>query len=819
MDFIFQDVDNNKSFKYLQLLIKHDASELFDWLSTCMMDQGGPYSIYERAESVQQHYQIISHMMESVNQFKWRSDQVSHFYMLMLRFMCKGIIPIQNFSQKLMMHLINDRSTAVHDKQVLMQQLIDKLGHFPQWIVDDHESISKQLQDAQLYRLAAHLHKHLNHIDKTVHCYLMDRPPYNQTVFVYLNDESQSHHIQSVRTAILEHIKSLFALDAIKTSRLLVRHHHEIHNEIMSALRANKKDDHMLYQYLHHMVNQENQPDPIKVQLAILMCQYSPASVPDFLQTFSSHDASILRACEKYQISEAVSYLYEKRGQVEKALDFVMDKIHLALDRVIDELYDQSIEFESDRPLVDVPLVRFEKEMYPVEKCPLIFETIDRIIDAIIMCKRNTLLKKLTEGEVKKLWFGLLDHFVEPLSSLQQVYYKNDQLERSNSASNHQNEGTNELMTMIQSNQEQLDLYTLKLNSSISKMTQLTLEQKSSSSTGDDDENNDENDFKNQMDRAEKDVNRYKKLVNAARSKLNLNQIKLEQHKNRSEKLTTHKNSAHNMPKCVNLWMQQIYMKFIKLIRMFMMGNVPVPDMLQKLFLEESNGNVTSDQITNVRCDIFEMLNLYNYEQTLLYDAANILERDTFDLVNSYMDQLQSGLIPSDTTCGLCASALARQWSRDDHVRVFDCGHAYHDLCLGGLQVCPCCSTQLIKKKKKKKKNLLANVLNHKNEQLGEFDKNQCINVQNCLNLESKMGLFKQLLVESNMVNYKYQKKLREEGNKSASTLMYHGVDEANVPSHVNKTSVNIVVTKKKVAFEPINRGSLCVSLEKLFPE
>jgi uncharacterized Zn finger protein (UPF0148 family) len=314
-------------------------------------------------------------------------------------------------------------------------------------------------------------------------------------------------------------------------------------------------------------------------------------------------------------------------------------------------------------------------------------------------------------------------------------------------------------------------------------------------------------DDEDEKEQIEKDTKRYKKLLSAAKQKLKSNNAKLDQIENQKQKLLTDKNAPQNMHKLVNLWMQRIYMKFSRLTIAFMIGSVPVPDILEKMIIDAAK-NETFGQI---RDTIFRMLFLYNYEHTLMDNAGNILERDTFSLVQIYMEQLQRGLIPTCTSCLICTNTLARQWHRDDQVRVFTCGHAYHNLCLGGLQVCPQCTSRMIKKKRGAKK-----ILATSQTPTGDLDIHRFKQVDESLREDGKVPLLKQLLVESNLVNYKYQKKQRSQGN--TGTTVAYGTMTDVIPQNVGKAAVDIVFTKKKVTYEPINRGGITIPLSELFP-
>ncbi len=399
------------------------------------------------------------------------------------------------------------------------------------------------------------------------------------------------------------------------------------------------------------------------------------------------------------------------------------------------------------------------------------------------MCKRNTLRKKLAESDVKKLWFSLLNNFLNPLLQLR-LAYEDKHIEAEAT-------GKEELLEVIKNNQDQMELYTIKLVQVRERKEEL------------EDEEDDEDD----RIQIEKDEIRYKKLLAAATQKLKLNRAKLEKMENQAQETLHDKNAPQNMHKLVNLWMQRIYLKLSRLSIAFMIGSVPVPDILDKIVVDAAR-NETFGQI---RDTIFRMLSLYNYGHTLMDNANNIMERDTFTLVQLYMEQLQRGIIPTSTTCSLCTNTLARQWHRDDQVRVFTCGHAYHNLCLGGLQVCPQCTSRVIKKKQKKSKLLHALQVTG-----GEADIKRLKLVDETTHEESKMDLLKQLLVESNMVNYKYQKRQRAQGNNS--TTVAFSTTSDTIPQNVSRVPVTMISKKKKITFEPINRGEVQVPFTELFP-
>lgn len=321
LKYIFQDKNakvqgGQRNYKYLETIIQFNASEFFEILSIAYADSGITAPFDGNEQEMNRMTQILITLM---NNQKWRREQVSHFYTFLLRFMAKGIIPQGDLFQKIFKQLVTDKTEISHvasiERQTLFQEVLESDSSHFSWINDQ---VIKSVEENKLYQLSAYLYRHKGNYGKVISNYLSD-PLLSGEVYPYLKELSSSDQIQLVRQAILENLRPLMNRDPERMSSLLASCHAELHPEVMVELRQNKKDETLLYHYLKFIISYAQTSaaipitDDIHMTYVLLLCQFDKTQVPNYLTTFQTNDVSaILKACEKYEIPEAVSFLYEK---------------------------------------------------------------------------------------------------------------------------------------------------------------------------------------------------------------------------------------------------------------------------------------------------------------------------------------------------------------------------------------------------------------------------------------------------------------------------------------------------------------------------
>jgi hypothetical protein len=174
----------------------------------------------------------------------------------------------------------------------------------------------------------------------------------------------------------------------------------------------------------------------------------------------------------------------------------------------------------------------------------------------------------------------------------------------------------------------------------------------------------------------ENEIKTKTNLVQSFKNKINQLQSKLEELTVNKAVIDENASSPYNIHKLANLWLQKILYKFVKHIIEEMIDHVPIPDILDQLI--EENG---SDEFSNIRYLIFQLLDKDIFDQELLAITNRILDADTFHLCQEYQVKLQQGVYPANSNCIICGHPLARRWSDEKTIRIESNGSSYHLSC------------------------------------------------------------------------------------------------------------------------------------------
>jgi hypothetical protein len=90
-------------------------------------------------------------------------------------------------------------------------------------------------------------------------------------------------------------------------------------------------------------------------------------------------------------------------------------------------------------------------------------------------------------------------------------------------------------------------------------------------------------------------------------------------------------------------------------------------------------------------------LNAFDYDLLLATNA--LIESDAYTLTEIYKSRMEGGLYPKNPACQICGTIHARPHNRNDVVKIFPCGHAYHGVCLGIHKHCQQCMMRVGKSK------------------------------------------------------------------------------------------------------------------------
>jgi hypothetical protein len=131
---------------------------------------------------------------------------------------------------------------------------------------------------------------------------------------------------------------------------------------------------------------------------------------------------------------------------------------------------------------------------------------------------------------------------------------------------------------------------------------------------------------------------------------------------------------------------------FAKGVLSGMMNHVPLPAILAKITRDQQKG-----EFREFRETITSMLEAYAYEQRTLKATNVLLSRDVFTSIQTRRRSQQRALSTKSLACGQCGVALSNLGA-GNLLSVYNCGHAFHEDCLGRTQAqCPLCQREASK--------------------------------------------------------------------------------------------------------------------------
>jgi len=146
---------------------------------------------------------------------------------------------------------------------------------------------------------------------------------------------------------------------------------------------------------------------------------------------------------------------------------------------------------------------------------------------------------------------------------------------------------------------------------------------------------------------------------------------------------------------------------FLRSVLHHMMGHVALTSILKKITTDHQN-----DDFREFRPTIQSMLDTYSYEQDIMKTANRLLGSDLYRSYSSKHVRQGRAFSPRHDECGGCHRSLvgsalgvvSNSGAPIGAVSIFDCGHSYHESCLGRSQTaCPLCSQQQNNKQVKRR--------------------------------------------------------------------------------------------------------------------
>ncbi|KAL5471029.1 hypothetical protein EMCRGX_G029102 [Ephydatia muelleri] len=135
----------------------------------------------------------------------------------------------------------------------------------------------------------------------------------------------------------------------------------------------------------------------------------------------------------------------------------------------------------------------------------------------------------------------------------------------------------------------------------------------------------------------------------------------------------------HESP--VNEQLSEMYKKSVSDVLESMLGYISLQDILLKIMQDPVH---ESGHFKDIKPYVMEMLDNYNYEETLLKTTNHIMIHDVKELLANLYSQAQRGISPKTTQCNVCSrSSSSLVEGIQDRMIIFSCGHLFHTSCIG----------------------------------------------------------------------------------------------------------------------------------------
>lgn len=263
------------------------------------------------------------------------------------------------------------------------------LDHF------DQVRLIQLAESAGFYRVCETVYESRREFDKIVSCYWRDPARSHVTVNYIqrvLADGSVSEaEKDKIRSTVFDNVEQLIRIDARRVAKLMLVTLQAPVNDVISKIGSQHED--AVFEFLSRVFELvstsvlDTSIEPHVYELYVeLMCRYSSqAEIVSFLQSAPTYDEqSMINICKRYNVTEAVIFLFEKQGKFDEAFDLALDSLNASLMLAFDN------DFELDK---------LESQVF----------------DIIHLLQRCS--SRLEQSNRERVWFNLLDSLVETLTS------------------------------------------------------------------------------------------------------------------------------------------------------------------------------------------------------------------------------------------------------------------------------------------------------------------------------------------------------------------------------------------------------------------
>jgi len=265
----------------------------------------------------------------------------------------------------------------------------DGLQHF------DENRLIDLATSAAFYRVCEVVYRRRRQFDKIVSCFWRD-PARRHLAFNYVQtvvaDKTMStDELQRLRTAVIESVTELVAIDAWRTGKLLLVTLGVSAEHVIQQLDTDESVYNFLsgvFDYIASSPEIQSSLEPSVYERHVeIMCRLHlpPSQIVSFLRATSGyHLTEMLDICQRHSVSDAVVCLLEKSGDIRGAFDILFERVT----RVMSDAT------QNDSNDVDVKLKTLVK-------------------DVTELLQRGS--RQMEQTELETVWFMLLDFLMDTM--------------------------------------------------------------------------------------------------------------------------------------------------------------------------------------------------------------------------------------------------------------------------------------------------------------------------------------------------------------------------------------------------------------------
>lgn len=529
--------------------------------------------------------------------------------------------------------------------KIISESLIDIQDDFI--IIMKQEELDENLilpicEKSLYYRICLKIYekKEQQNIMKVLNCYLRDNKLKNEIFEFIIKLMNESKYLNELKNFIFDNLNYLIQLNSDKFIQIIINYYHQEHILIINSLEKYPK---LLFKYLKSFKSLEMiTSEDINYLYLNLLCQFEKENVLTFLKLQNNYDIDkCLLLCKQYNIPDAQSFLLERTGDIIQSLNTYL--IHF--DNKIQEI--KKI-FIQESKILDPKNKKTELKKNLVE-CKEYEDIHKDLMNLIQICQRSVL-------NIDQIWFNLIDYFVNYSRELKMGFIGKRMKSKLNDDQDNIEENINDHIEMLKrklesKDQIQKDLAYENVPEKIIKL-------------------------KEQSKQVENQIISIRKV---------LDQLRIEQQNLKEKEQLKLKDPLDpvNLPKLTNIWLQQFYFEFLKESFQSMIGYLDISVILDRIIKKYKK--IEFIHLREVLLNIMEKI---QYDKMIHHSINDLLNKDSYWLFTSFINIKSSGFKQKWKSCPFCNQNLEA-----DIIKLFACGHIYHQKCLD-LKLCPICYKQ-----------------------------------------------------------------------------------------------------------------------------